>query len=214
MLVVFDWDGTLIDSAAKIVASMQAAAEKLALEPLLAKEIEQIIGLSLPKAIATLYPNASDSLQKALQQGYSEAFVERDEIPCEFFPGVKNCLETLKNANCRIAVATGKSRKGLDRVLSRLAWQDVFDATRCADETASKPNPLMLHELMQQLKCDAANTVMVGDTEFDLAMAKNAKVKSIGVSYGAHSVAQLERHAPISIIDDMLSLPSVIGLAS
>lgn len=213
MLVIFDWDGTLINSTDKIVASMQQAAIDLCVEPQSHFAIEQIIGLSLPKAVETLYPMLDELTCDQIQVGYSRVFKEKDQTPCDFFPGVEDCLENLKLSGCKIAVATGKSRQGLNRVLDRLNWQEVFHSTRCADETASKPDPLMLKQLMSELNVTRERTIMVGDTEFDLGMAVNANIRSVGVSYGAHSVEQLTKYQPVSIIDRMSELPALLGLS-
>lgn len=201
MLVIFDWDGTLIDSKAKIVGSMQQAAASLKLPALADQDIANIIGLALYEAIALLYPSISDADNKRLQKAYSQVFVEKDQNPCAFFPTVEQSLEQLKNQGHQIAVATGKSRRGLDRVLSTVGWQQYFDDTRCADETASKPHPKMLHELLDALNADAQSAIMVGDSEYDLLMAKNAQVKSLGVSYGVHPPERLQKHQPEAIID-------------
>ena len=211
MLVVFDWDGTLIDSAAKIINSMQEAARHCRVDVCADDDIKNIIGLSLPKALHTLYPQYSLDVREHIQKAYSEAFIAADHVPCDFFHGVEALLNTLEQQGCKIAVATGKSRAGLDRVLQRLNWQQRFQATRCADETASKPDPLMLTELMSELGYSASETLMVGDTEYDLGMAANAGVASVGVSYGAHSVSRLQKHNPVAIIDTISSLSTVVS---
>lgn len=211
MLVVFDWDGTLMDSAAKIVASMQQAAVNSGLAPQTTYAIEQIIGLALPQAIEVLYPDVPLLQRETVQQEYSREFIINDAVPCELFAGVEDCLDNLLVDGHAIAVATGKSRRGLDRVLQGRGWLNKFAATRCADETASKPSPLMLQQLMQQLNFATADTLMVGDTEFDLAMACNANVRSVGVSYGAHSVEQLQKHQPLYILDQLIDLPALLA---
>lgn len=210
MLVVFDWDGTLIDSMQKIVSCVQKAAKIVDLPVLDALAIKNIIGLGLPEAVLTLYPDADLSLRQALCKTYSQVYVEQDKTPCALYPGVEQGLLRLLNAGHYIAVATGKSRQGLNRVLESLAWQDKFHATRCADETASKPHPLMLHELMAELNMDKSEVIMVGDTEYDLAMAKNAGVRSVGVSYGAHSPQRLFLHQPLAVIDAFEQLEQLV----
>ena len=206
MLVVFDWDGTLMDSAAKIVACMQEAARECGLDALDDLSIKNIIGLGLPEAILTLYPAVDAEIRDLVRKEYSKAFIAADAKPCEFFEGVEDCLDGLLVQGHSIAVATGKSRKGLARVLGNVSWQDKFHATRCADETASKPNPLMLLELMQELKYRPSDTIMVGDTEYDLEMAANAKIRSIGVDFGAHTVDRLQKHSPVGIVDSVLKV--------
>ncbi len=213
MLVVFDWDGTLIDSSDKIVLAMQRAAQSLQLEVLSSSSINQIIGLGLPEAIHTLYPMASDEHKLGLKQAYSQAFIELDrQLACRLFDGVIECFDRLDSLGIAKAVATGKSRKGLNRMLDNFDWHGRFVASRCADETASKPNPLMLEQLMQECGVSKSELVMIGDTSFDLEMARNAGVRSVGVSYGAHEVSVLEEFEPIAIVDDLSFLPDVLGL--
>jgi len=211
MLVVFDWDGTLINSTAKIVRSMQVAAVRCDLAELPALDVQNIIGLGLPEAILQLYPQASAAQREQLRQEYSLVYIDLDATGCALFSGVEDCLNDLESQGFQIAVATGKSRRGLDRVLQRLGWQNRFHATRCADETASKPHPLMLLELMDELAKPASETWMVGDTEYDLEMATNAGVKSIGVSYGAHAPLRLQKHSPIAVLDDLRLLTQLIA---
>lgn len=210
MLIVFDWDGTIIDSAAKIVGCMQQAADECSLPILEDEAIKNIIGLSLRNAVAHLYPALDEARNLEVQQAYSVAFKAADKVPCDFFVGVEECLAQLQDDGHYIAVATGKSRRGLDRVLGNLNWEKQFHATRCADETASKPDPLMLHQLMEELNVPAEETIMVGDTEYDLEMAVNAKVASVGVSYGAHAVERLQRHQPLAIVDNLVDIHKLI----
>ena len=211
MLLVFDWDGTLIDSTGKIVRSMQEAMHECRLPELEAKKIRNIIGLGLPEAIQELYPGIPDKERQQLQKTYSECYMRADQVPCEFYPGVEESLDALQVDGHKIAVATGKSRRGLERVLKNVGWHDRFDATRCADETSSKPNPQMLHELMAELVVSRDNTWMVGDTEYDLLMAANAHIKSVGVSYGAHEVERLYKHSPLAVVSDMRELLLLIN---
>lgn len=211
MLLVFDWDGTLIDSTGKIVRSMQEAMGLCGFPLLPDDAVRNIIGLGLPEAILELYPEAPEADRILLQKAYSECYVAADQVPCVFYPGVEECLDALQHAGHKIAVATGKSRRGLDRVLHNTGWQDRFDATRCADETASKPDPKMLFELMAELGAGEAETCMVGDTEYDLLMAVRAGVNRVGVSYGAHEPVRLLKHSPLAIVDDMRELLSLIS---
>ncbi|MEH6909618.1 MAG: HAD-IA family hydrolase [Oceanicoccus sp.] len=206
MLFIFDWDGTLIDSTDKIIRCMQSAVSSLDLPFRDAGAVKSIIGLGLPEAIETLFPDIRSSVAEALISRYSEDFVEADQILCEFYPNVLTTLTSLRGDGHQLAVATGKSRRGLNRVLGNLRMEEFFDASRCADETSSKPHPMMLEELLEELSCQSASAVMVGDTEFDLEMAANLGMRRIGVSYGAHSIERLERHAPELIVDDLAQL--------
>ncbi len=202
MLFIFDWDGTLIDSADKIVGAMQASATELKLPPRSVLEVRNIIGLGLPEAILHLYPDLSEDALTAMRGAYATHFINADErLPCQLFPGVLKTLATLRERGCRLAVATGKNRRGLTRVLGGLGMSNYFDATRCADETRSKPHPLMLQELLEELSVPVEAAVMVGDTEYDLAMASAAGMRRIGVSYGAHAVERLWSHQPALILE-------------
>lgn len=196
MLFVLDWDGTVMDSTAKIVNCMQVSAVELDLPVLTDSEVKNIIGLGLPQAIRQLYPGISDSLLESFRQCYSGHFVRADQQPCAFFPGVMETLRTLREEGHLLAIATGKSRKGLDRVLSNLGLVDFFDSSRCADETASKPDPKMLSEILLELDFEAQEAVMVGDTEYDMEMAVNAGIRRIAVGYGAHDISRLHVYQP------------------
>lgn len=197
MFFIFDWDGTLCDSAEKICTSMIHAAEELRLPELTAADVKNIIGLGLPEAVMTLFPNITDRDVKAVCDAYSRNFVIADEIPSSLFPGVQSTMDALRDAGHHLAVATGKSRKGLDRVLKNMFLDDYFDATRCADETASKPQPKMLYELVSEMAFSIEDSVMIGDTEFDMEMARRADMPKIAVDYGAHHIDRLKGYEPI-----------------
>lgn len=201
MLFIFDWDGTLLDSTAKIVRAMQAAIAQHSLPARTDEEAKGIIGLGLPEAIRSLYPDISPSLLDELRESYSQYFIDSDQVPCSFYPRVTSVLAELRVRGHTLAVATGKSRRGLNRVLANLDMHNYFDASRCADETASKPQPLMLRELLQEVACDVSQAVMVGDTEFDLEMASNIGMRSIAVRYGAHGEERLLRHKPVLMMN-------------
>ncbi|MGK0500867.1 MAG: phosphoglycolate phosphatase [Oceanicoccus sp.] len=201
MLVIFDWDGTLMDSTDKIAQCLLAAINQLNLAERSVEQAKSIIGLGLPEACLSLYPDIGAPMMAKLQQAYSEHFIRADKIPCSFYPRVEEVMAELKGQGHQLAVATGKSRRGLNRVMGSLALQDFFDGSRCADETASKPDPLMINELLVELGYGANQAVMVGDTSFDLEMAANAGVASIGVSYGAHPVERLLAHNPKLMVD-------------
>ncbi|ARN75530.1 HAD-IA family hydrolase [Oceanicoccus sagamiensis] len=201
MLFVFDWDGTLLDSTDKIAGCMQKAIAELGLPERSTEQAKSIIGLGLPEAVQTLFPEIDKAIIPEVTAAYSRHFVADDQTPCDFFPNVDDVLKQLRAEGHLLAVATGKSRRGLNRVLANMSLTDFFDGSRCADETASKPDPLMLNQLLQELDVEVSSAVMVGDTDFDLGMAANAGMRSIGVSYGAHSVERLLPHKPVRIID-------------
>lgn len=202
-LIVFDWDGTLMDSVARIVACIRAAITDLAFEPRDDATIRDIIGLGLREAIETLYPGCDERLHRDLTDRYRHHFLEADPTPSQLFAGAAETVARLHGAGYRLAVATGKGRRGLDKALRETGLGRYFHATRCADETRSKPDPRMLLELMDELDITAAETLMVGDTEYDMQMAHNAGTGALAVSYGVHAVERLHRHDPLGCIDDI-----------
>lgn len=206
MLFIFDWDGTLMDSTRRIIDAMQLAIDELGWPARDTAEIRDIIGLGLPEAIAHLFPEPMPDERQRLQASYARHYVAADQQPCEFFPGAFAALQQLKERGHQLAVATGKSRKGLHRVFGQLELHDFFDASRCADETRSKPHPLMLHELLAELRSSRERAVMIGDTEYDMAMARNADMARIAVSFGAHAVERLQRYEPALVLDNLQQL--------
>lgn len=184
-LLVFDWDGTLMDSAGTIVYAIQSASRDVGLPVPSDDEARHIIGLGLNEAVATLFPKLDPADFDPLLDRYRYYFQAQDkEIP--LFNGVPETLAELHEAGFLLAVATGKSRRGLDRVLEHTGIGHYFHGSRCADECFSKPHPCMLLELMDELGVEAKRTLMIGDTSHDLLMASNAGVPAVGVSYGAH----------------------------
>jgi phosphoglycolate phosphatase len=205
--LIFDWDGTLIDSADTIVRSLQAAARDMRLTIPSEAEAKNVIGLELSLAIKTLYPMHNDAVISEIRQCYADHFVNYDkEQPAVLFEGVKEGLEQLHQAGYQLAIATGKSRRGLDRVLPTSGIELFFAASRCADETVSKPAPDMVHELMQTLNVREHQTLVIGDTEFDMEMAQRANVDRVAVSYGAHEVSRLLKYQPRLCIDSFRQL--------
>lgn len=211
-LLVFDWDGTLVDSERKIVASAQAAIEALNLPQPGADSIRNIIGLGLREAIEVLFPSRDEEFHGRFVEYYRHHFLENGEHSTAFFPGAIETLYSLKAEGYILAVATGKSRRGLARELSSSGLTDVFDGTRCADEAFSKPHPRMLQDIMDDLSVDAHETVMIGDTEYDLEMAKSAGTHGIGVSYGVHGRERLLRFDPIVCLDTITELPEYLRI--
>ena len=202
MLFIFDWDGTLSDSKAKITKAMQLAAQDMGWLPLDDHLIHNIIGLGLPEAIHRLYPDVDLPGRQRLRDAYATRFLSLDEArPSDFFPGVMDTLGRLKADGHTLTIATGKSRKGLDRIFGVLGVADFFHATRCADETASKPDPLMLKELLDEFGVAASDAVMIGDTEYDMEMARRIHMPRIAVSYGAHHVDRLHSYQPELCLD-------------
>ena len=206
-VLIFDWDGTLVDSIKRIVEAMHMASDICAVPRCTDEEVRAIIGLAMPQAYDVLYPAADDAdLKQRYIHAYSEQYLLLEEQPSPFYPGVLDALEHYRSAGYKLAVATGKSRRGLHRVLSGHNMVDYFDITRCADETRSKPDPLMLHEILKYCAAAPEQAIMVGDSPFDLRMAKNANVPSVAVSYGAQSLSVLHQEQPILAIDDFYEL--------
>ena len=202
-LVIFDWDGTLFDSVGQIVASLQYAAQQFQ-QPLTDDAAKSIIGLGLPEVMQILFPQVPH-LQQDILRCYSEHYVANSSDDA-WFDGVAQLLADLKQQGLKLAVATGKSRKGLDRVLSQTNSHHLFDITRAASETKSKPLPLMLQEILMEMDVAVECAMMVGDTSYDLEMAQNLNMPRIGVSYGVHSVATLQRYQPLTIVDNIAEL--------
>jgi phosphoglycolate phosphatase len=201
VLIIFDWDGTLSDSTSKIVHCVQQAAYRTGFPVLSDDAVLNIIGLGLPEAMQVLYPQLNDEEKERIRLAYIDCFLQVDQSPSPFFDGVEDGLQHLKKAGYRMAVATGKSRRGMNRVLDRLNMQHFFDASRCADETASKPHPLMLQELLDEFSINADQAVMVGDTEYDMDMAKQLNMPRAAVSYGAHHIDRMMPYQPSVCID-------------
>jgi phosphoglycolate phosphatase len=205
-LIIFDWDGTLMDSVGRIVSSMQKAAlaSYLAVPP--ASSVKDIIGLSLQVSMQRLFPQASDEQHKTLIQHYSNYYKHLDDTPTPLFFGVEHMMQQLHASGKSLAVATGKSRSGLERVLLETDMTALFCTRRGADEAKSKPDPLMLQQILDELNMPTQSAVMVGDSVHDLAMAQAIGMDSIGVTWGVHSKAMLEHHQPIAIVDSVAEL--------
>ena len=209
-LVIFDWDGTLMDSVDKIVGCMQAASCDAGVATPSEQEVKEIIGLGLKESIQQLFPQENDDMHGVITEQYRQHYLFHSEIKTELFVGAYDTLAQLKEAGYVLAVATGKARRGLDRVLGDTGVGQFFDTTRCSDETQSKPHPQMLHEIMDSLAIPAQATLMVGDTEFDLKMASAAGVDSLAVSYGVHKRERLLSHNPVACIDDIREITSLL----
>ena len=201
-LIVFDWDGTLMDSTGHIVNCMQQAIKELAMPPLADSAISHIIGLALTEAALVLYPDASEKTIEQLANTYKQVWLNSSFNPI-LFDNAFSLIKQLSEKDYFLGVATGKSRRGLDKVLTSTALSDFFHATRCADECHSKPHPQMLEELINYCGVDPKATLMIGDTEYDLQMAHNAGADSLGISHGAHSSKLLQACQPIAIVDDL-----------
>jgi phosphoglycolate phosphatase len=212
MLFIFDWDGTLCDSTGKIIKSMQLASHHLDLAPLADEQVLNIIGLGLPEAVNHLYPYATQEQVRKLCDTYSHFFLHDDSVGMELFDGVEDTLNKLRDSGYQLTIATGKSRRGLNRVLADLKLTDFFHGTRCADETSSKPDPQMLLEILTEFRKAPEDAVMVGDTEYDMEMARRIEMPKIAVSYGAHTIDRLIPYKPILCVDRFDEIRSLVQI--
>ena len=198
-LIVFDWDGTLIDSADVIVECIRAAAREMALPVPERERARHVIGLGLHDSLSHAVPSLPREQYADFAERYRQHFVAREDA-LQLFPGVRELLERLALRGHRLALATGKSRRGLDRALQASGLGGLFVASRCGDETQPKPHPAMLYELMRELDTEARCALMIGDTSHDLQMARSAGMDALGVTYGAHPASTLRVEAPLQCI--------------
>ena len=204
-LIAFDWDGTLFDSTTLIVQCIQSACADLGLPVPSDRDASYVIGLGLSEALGQVVPALSRERYAELGNRFRRHFLARQH-EIVLFDGVVAMLQALKARNHWLAVATGKSRRGLDEALETVALRGLFDGSRTADETASKPSPQMLLELMREFGVDPSRTLMIGDTTHDLEMARNAGTASLGVSYGAHEPATFEAYQTLHVAHSVADL--------
>jgi len=205
-LLIFDWDGTLIDSEMSIVASMQSSIDDVGrvradLGHRTDEQVRHIIGLGLYEALAVLFPDQSDQVYAELIDRYREHFF--NHAPAQAFPQVENALRQLQHAGYIMSVATGKGRRGLDLAMKYADFEHFFSASRCADETQSKPHPQMLQELLSQLNVEPNESIMIGDTSYDIDMANSAGIDSIAVCTGVHDKSRLLECRPTVCLESM-----------
>ena len=210
-LIIFDWDGTLVDSQAQIINCVQLAFEQIGLEKPKASDVRHIIGLSLEAAFYRLVPDINHSLVTQLADAYRQRSSANSNHATELFSGVRNGLLNFRTQGFYLAVATGKSRPGLDAALNGSNLTEFFDITRCADETRSKPDPLMLDEILTDMNIDADKALMIGDTSYDIEMANNIGMDSIAVTYGMHDERHLHPLNPRYLINHFSEIQDLIG---
>jgi len=210
-LVVFDWDGTLIDSAAGIVACIQEASRAMGLRVPEAERARHVIGLGLHDSLRIAVPDLPPESYGEFASLYRKNFLAREEA-MHLFAGARELLGALRDRGHRLAVATGKSRHGLDRAVAANHLGGQFIASRCADETHPKPHPAMLLELMEELAVPAQEMLMIGDTSHDLEMARSAGVDAVAVSYGAHPEGMLRALRPRACVESVAELSSWLKL--
>jgi len=204
-LIAFDWDGTLFDSTALITRAIQRAAVELGCPEPSERDASYVIGLSLYEGLAHAVPSLPRERYAELGQAYRQHyFAAQDEL--SLFPGTLEMLTALKARHHWLSVATGKPRAGLQRALAQAQLTYMFDGSRCADETAGKPSPQMLLELMREFGAEPERTLMIGDTTHDLQMARNAGVPAVAVSFGAHEAAELLALEPLFLANSTAEL--------
>lgn len=207
-LIIFDWDGTLMDSIGLIVESMHVAGEAHGFRTT-DQAVKDIIGLSLMHGIEILYPQASDTQKLAIQQSYADYYIPNSHRTPFFMP-IDEMLLTLKQQDKQLAVATGKKRKGLDRVLEASASRHYFTITRCADESGSKPDPQMLIDILDYTKQSISQAVFIGDSIYDIQMANRLGMTSIAVNYGTASSSELAAEQPTYQVDTPQELVALL----
>lgn len=204
-LVVFDWDGTILDSTAAIVRAIQAASVEVGAAKPSDDKARYVIGMGLLDALKHAVPDLEESRYDELVSAYRRHYLSGDH-ELTLFPGVEDLLSQLQAENRWVAVATGKSRVGLDRAMGHSGLGRYFDTTRTADETRGKPHPQMLEEIINQFAVAPERTLMIGDTTHDLLMAQNAGAVGLGITHGAHPVSALLGCAPIAVVDSIHDL--------
>jgi phosphoglycolate phosphatase len=205
-VVIFDWDGTLVDSVEHIAESLHQAAVELGFPAREREAYRDIIGLGMIEALEALYPGISKEEMRAIREGYGRYFFARKTTPQNVFDGMADVVADLRLDRRQVAVATGKSRRGLDSALVSSGLGPHFDITRCADETRSKPDPKMLAEILEHFEIEPGDAVMIGDTRYDLDMARRINMPSIGVEWGVHKrdvLGQYDPHAVVSSVDEL-----------
>ena len=202
-LVVFDWDGTLMDSEHTIVECLQQAARDLGYPVPSQEQARDVIGLGLNQALAKLFSESDGQKVQALADAYRRCFLREERPPSPLFPGARQLLQSLQEQHLMLAVATGKSRRGLEMELDHTGLREYFFMTRCADEAISKPHPQMLLDILQGLGVEGKRTLVVGDTEYDMQMAVNGGCYALGVSHGVHSSKRLKQHGAVAVLDSL-----------
>lgn len=214
-LLVFDWDGTLVDSIERIVTSLQFASKQAIDAQLSESQARDVIGLGLMEAIAKLHPEL-DTTQHAdelnsIADAYRQHYLHDNTVPAPLFNGVNQLLDELRNDGYTLAISTGKSRAGLEQSINEHQLAEYFTTTRCAGENKSKPHPEMLHEILDELNFSAKQTLMIGDSEHDLKMANNANMQCIGVTHGVHDAVTLNKHNPLACLTDITELSTFLS---
>ena len=214
-LLIFDWDGTLVDSIERIVTSLQHASKQAAGTDISETQAKEVIGLGLMEAISKLHPELDAKLQiielTNIADAYRQHYLYDNTVPAPLFSGVDKLLDELRQDGYTLAISTGKSRIGLDQSIAEHKMADYFTTTRCAGENKSKPHPEMLQEILSELNFSAGEALMIGDSEHDLKMANNANMQCIGVTHGVHDAATLNKHNPLTCLTDITDLSAYLS---
>lgn len=209
-IAIFDWDGTIVDSIDHIADSLHKAAADLGFPTLEKSAYKNIIGLGMVDALKALYPSVKDPDIESIRQAYSRYFFSKDAAPQQIFPGMTELIAGLGVRGIGRAVATGKSRRGLDAAFQSSGLEKHFDISRCADETRSKPDPKMLEEILDFYQLAPHEAVMIGDTTYDLEMAHRISMPSIGVRWGVHDDKSLSKFSPAALVSSAAELDRVL----
>ncbi len=199
-LLIFDWDGTLVDSIPHIVGSMQAACDEVGVARVGFEACRQVIGLGMKEALDQVFGARDAEFDEHFRRAYARHFFARPAHKDDFFPGVLDTLHHLRGIGYPLAIATGKSEAGMRTALQALAMEDWFVGVQCADISASKPHPLMVERLLAHNRVRPDEALLVGDTTYDLEMAGRAGVAALGVAYGAHPSGLLKLFAPLAVL--------------
>lgn len=210
-LIIFDWDGTLVDSQAQIVKCMTDAFVNTGLQSPDHSAIQHSVGLSLDGAIARLAPDLDKPVRTTIAEAYRYLALANSSHSSVPFRGVKTCLKYLQQSNLFLAIATGKGRQGLDAAMASSGLGVFFDSTQCADETLSKPDPMMLEKILTELNIDVEKAIMVGDTSYDIEMAQNIGMESVAVTYGMHDEKHLIQFQPNYLIHDITDIQNLVN---
>ncbi len=214
-LLVFDWDGTLVDSIERIVTSLQFASKQAISIDISESRARDVIGLGLMEAILKLHPEFNEAAHKAeldnIADAYRQHYLYQNPVPAPLFPGVEELLGELQGQGYTLAVSTGKSRSGLQRSIDEHRMAGYFSTTRCAGENRSKPHPEMLHEIIDELNFSASQALMIGDSEHDMKMANNANMQCIGVTHGVHDAETLGKYNPLICLDNITELSDYLS---
>ena len=214
-LLVFDWDGTLVDSIERIVTSLQHASKQAVKTEISESQAKNVIGLGLMEAIAQLHPELDEKHQldklEDIANAYRHHYIYDNLVPAPLFSGVNDLLDELKHQGYTLAISTGKSRSGLKQSIEEHDVAGFFATTRCAGENKSKPHPEMLHEILGELNFSADEALMIGDSKHDLEMANNANMQCIGVTHGVHGVDTLKKHNPLICLSHISELSTFLN---